>query len=58
MQVHSTDAHVQAMSCWSLVNILLHPKEKLRVIQCNGPQIVLDAMLRHPQQRQVQYQIA
>lgn len=46
---------LQAMSCWSLVNIALQPAQKLVLVRLGGVQVTLAAMRHHAQSAEVQF---
>lgn len=46
---------LQAMSCWSLVNIALAPAQKAVLVKLGGIQVIANAMLRHQHSAEVQF---
>jgi hypothetical protein len=46
---------LQAMSCWSLVNIALAPAQKAVLVKLGGIQVTANAMLRHQYSAEVQF---
>lgn len=46
---------LQAMSCWSLVNIALSPSQKSLLVRHGGIQATLNAMRHHPSCAEVQF---
>ncbi|KAJ8614472.1 hypothetical protein CTAYLR_000851 [Chrysophaeum taylorii] len=55
MVAHATREDVQAMGCWSLVNLALNRQQKLQLLALDGIGRVLDAMTRHPAALEVQF---
>lgn len=55
MKQHESDAVVQAMACWSLVNICLNDTQKAKVIQLGGMNQIVKSMITHENDREVQY---
>jgi len=55
MATHLHDADVQAMGCWSLVNLALNRKQKLLLLEKNCLDRVVAAMTNHPQALEVQF---
>lgn len=55
MQRFETNDVLQAMSCWSLVNIALAPAQKGVLVKLGGIQATANAMLRHPYSAEVQF---
>ena len=55
MREHGRDARVQAMGCWSLVNLALNHQQKLELLKLRGLDCVLDAMAHHPGVLEVQF---
>lgn len=55
MDKHSRREDVQAMGCWSLVNLALNRQQKLMLLSHNAIDRVLDAMKTHPQALEVQF---
>ena len=46
---------LQAMSCWSLVNIALAPAQKTVLVKLGGIQVTANAMKLHPYSAEVQF---
>lgn len=46
---------LQAMSCWSLVNIALAPAQKAVLVKLGGIQVIANAMLLHQHRAEVQF---
>jgi hypothetical protein len=46
---------LQAMSCWSLVNIALAPSQKSVLVKLGGIQATTNAMIQHPHHAEVQF---
>jgi hypothetical protein len=46
---------LQAMACWSLVNIALAPAQKAALVKLGGIQATANAMTRHPYSAEVQF---
>ena len=46
---------LQAMSCWSMVNIALIPKQKTMLVKLGGISVVANAMMQHPFNAEVQF---
>ena len=55
MQRFEANDVLQAMSCWSLVNIALAPAQKAVLVKLGGIQATANAMLRHPFSAEVQF---
>jgi hypothetical protein len=55
MRVHLKNANVQAMGCWSLVNLALNHQQKLALLALDGLDAVLAAMAHHPTTLEVQF---
>lgn len=51
------DGVLQAMSCWSLVNIALAPAQKQMLVKLGGIQATANAMMLHPYDAEVQVRI-
>jgi len=49
------DENLQAMSCWSMVNIALIQSQKTMLIMSGGLRATVDAMQRYPFSEEVQY---
>jgi hypothetical protein len=46
---------LQAMSCWSLVNIALAPAQKEVLVKLGGIEVTVNAMVAHPHNAEVQF---
>lgn len=46
---------LQAMSCWSLVNVALAPVQKEVLVKLGGIEVIASAMMRHPHSAEVQF---
>ena len=55
MRRFEDDEALQAMSCWSLVNIALAPVQKEMLVKLGGIEVTTNAMLRHPHSAEVQF---
>jgi hypothetical protein len=55
MQRFQTEDILQAMSCWSLVNIALAPSQKSVLVKLGGIQATTNAMMQHPYNAEVQF---
>merc|ERR1712164_3565 len=55
MRVHLKNSNVQAMGCWSLVNLALNHQQKLALLALDGLDAVLAAMAHHPSTLEVQF---
>ena len=55
MRIHGKNANVQAMGCWSLVNLALNHQQKLALLALDGIDAVLAAMAHHPSTLDVQF---
>ena len=55
MRIHGKNANVQAMGCWSLVNLALNHQQKLALLALDGLDAVLAAMAHHPTTLEVQF---
>jgi hypothetical protein len=51
--VHNKD--LQAMSCWSMVNIALIPSQKVVLVRLGGISAAANAMVNHPYNAEVQF---
>jgi len=49
------DEILQAMSCWSLVNVALAPLQKSMLVKLGGLTVTSNAMLQHPYNAEVQF---
>jgi hypothetical protein len=55
MRRFSQDEILQAMSCWSLVNVALTPLQKSMLVKLGGLTVTSNAMLQHPYNAEVQF---
>jgi len=55
MKRFESDAVLQAMSCWSLVNIALAPSQKAVLVRLGGISVVANAMMQHEFNAEVQF---
>lgn len=55
MRRFESDEALQAMSCWSLVNIALAPVQKEVLVKLGGIEVTTNAMMRHPHNAEVQF---
>lgn len=55
MRRFESDEALQAMSCWSLVNIALAPIQKEVLVKLGGIEATTNAMMRHPHNAEVQF---
>jgi len=55
MRRFRNDEVLQAMSCWSLVNIALAPAQKDVLIKLGGIEVTTHAMIAHPYSAEVQF---
>ena len=55
MERFQSDDILQAMSCWSLVNIALAPSQKSVLVKLGGIQATTNAMIQHPYNAEVQF---
>jgi hypothetical protein len=55
MRRFELDEVLQAMSCWSLVNIALAPSQKAVLVKLGGISVVANAMMQHPFNTEVQF---
>jgi len=55
MRRFQSDEALQAMSCWSLVNIALAPAQKEVLVKLGGIQVTAQAMMEHPYNAEVQF---
>ena len=46
---------IQAMGCWSMVNIALIPRQKTMLLKLGGTSVALNAMANHPRSAEVQF---
>jgi hypothetical protein len=55
MRRFAQDEILQAMSCWSLVNVALTPLQKTMLVKLGGLTVTANAMLQHPYNAEVQF---
>lgn len=55
MRRFASDEVLQAMSCWSLVNIALIPSQKTMLVKLGGISVVANTMMQHPYNAEVQF---
>jgi hypothetical protein len=55
MRRFRSDDVLQAMSCWSLVNIALAPAQKEVLVKLGGIEVTANAMIEHPFNAEVQF---
>jgi hypothetical protein len=55
MKRFSSNEVLQAMSCWSLVNIALVPNQKGVLVKLGGIETTANAMMQHPYNAEVQF---
>ena len=55
MRRFAHDELLQAMSCWSLVNVALTPLQKTMLVKLGGLTVTANAMLQHPYNAEVQF---
>jgi len=55
MRRFAQDEVLQAMSCWSLVNVALTPLQKTMLVKLGGLTVTANAMLQHPYNAEVQF---
>jgi hypothetical protein len=55
MRRFAQDEILQAMSCWSLVNVALTPLQKSMLVKLGGLTVTANAMLQHPYNAEVQF---
>jgi hypothetical protein len=55
MRRFAHDEILQAMSCWSLVNVALTPLQKSMLVKLGGLTVTSNAMLQHPYNAEVQF---
>jgi len=55
MQRFCSNEFLQAMSCWSMVNIALVPPQKSMLVKLGGISAAANAMLQHPLSAEVQF---
>ena len=55
MRRFRSDETLQAMACWSLVNIALAPAQKDVLVKLGGIEVTVQAMIEHPFDAEVQF---
>lgn len=55
MERHQLDATVQAMACWSMVNLALIAEQKTSVVRQGGILAIVRAMDLHSEDSEVQF---
>ncbi|KAI2497751.1 hypothetical protein MHU86_16746 [Fragilaria crotonensis] len=55
MRRFQSDEVLQAMSCWSLVNVALAPSQKAVLVKLGGISVVANSMMQHPFDAEVQF---
>ena len=55
MERFADNDHLQAMSCWSMVNIALIQSQKVALVRLGGISSAGNAMMRHPSNPEVQF---
>lgn len=55
MEKHLSNAAVQAMACWSMVNLALIANQKKALVSQGGVLAIVRAMARHPQDSDVHF---
>merc|ERR1712161_134335 len=55
MKRFANDEILQAMSCWSMVNIALIPSQKAVLVKLGGISAAANAMMQHPLNAEVQF---
>ena len=55
MRRFAQDEILQAMSCWTLVNVALTPLQKSMLVKLGGLTVTSNAMLQHPYNAEVQF---
>eukprot|EP00816_Leptocylindrus_hargravesii_P012289 CAMPEP_0196806954 /NCGR_PEP_ID=MMETSP1362-20130617/6882_1 /TAXON_ID=163516 /ORGANISM="Leptocylindrus danicus, Strain CCMP1856" /LENGTH=898 /DNA_ID=CAMNT_0042180655 /DNA_START=544 /DNA_END=3240 /DNA_ORIENTATION=+ len=55
MRRFTDEEALQAMGCWSMVNIALIPAQKTMLLKLGGISVSLNAMMRHPHSASVQF---
>ncbi len=55
MKRHQSNATVQAVACWSLVNLALIPQQKRALCRQGGVLAVVQAMACHPEDSEVHF---
>lgn len=55
MERHGSHASIQAMACWSMVNLALVAEQKRQLIRQGGITSIVQAMARHPGDKEVHF---
>jgi len=55
MKRFSADEDLQAMGCWSMVNIALIPSQKVVLVKLGGISIAANAIMQHPHSAEVHF---
>jgi len=55
MRRFQTNERLQAMSCWSIVNIALIAAQKTMLVKLGGISVAANAMMQHPMSAEVQF---
>lgn len=55
MEKHHTNATIQAMACWSMVNLALIANQKRSLVRKGGIPAIVKAMARHPADSEVHF---
>lgn len=55
MERHQSNSQIQAVACWSLVNLALIPQQKRALCSRGGVLAIVRAMACHPQDREVHF---
>ena len=55
MERHQSNSQVQAVACWSLVNLALIPQQKRALCRQGGVLAIVRAMACHPQDSEVHF---
>jgi len=55
MRRFADNESIQAMGCWSMVNIALIPRQKTMLLRLGGISVALNAMANHPLSAEVQF---
>lgn len=55
MKRFSSDEDLQAMGCWSMVNIALIPSQKVVLVKLGGISVAANAIMQHPHSAEVHF---
>jgi len=55
MKRFSSDEDLQAMGCWSMVNIALIPSQKVVLVKLGGIFVAVNALMQHPHSAEVHF---